>query len=80
MKVDIPTVFEYVCEDYHEFNDIQRILKETILLHYNFEEVGWSSGYHAIFWLGKRPSKRISNRTAELDHENQQIIRGQDET
>lgn len=66
MKVDIPTVFEHVCEDYHDFDDIQRVLKETLGLNYKFEEVGWDSGYHAIFWLGKRPSKIIRTRDDEL--------------
>jgi len=55
VSVDVPANFEIDVRDYHEFNHIKYLLKDTIGLDYNFEEVGCDGHYHAVFWMGEKP-------------------------
>jgi len=57
--VKIPSNFEFQVDDYHEFRNIQHILKTTVGLNYKFEEVGCDGKYYAVFWIGKKPIQLI---------------------
>ena len=57
--VEIPTNFEVEVADYHEFSHVQYLLKTTIGLNCEFEEVGCDGMYCAVFWIGKKPTELI---------------------
>ena len=59
VSVDVPSNFEFEVSDYHEFDNIQYILKTAVGLDYSFEEVGCDGKYHAVFWIGDKPTELI---------------------
>lgn len=47
--------------DYHNFDDAVACYKAAGI-DAKFEEVGCSTEYEAVFWVGKKPSKYIEQR------------------
>ena len=71
MNVDVPSVFDFAAHDYHEFNQIKKILVSTVGLAYEFEEVGCDGLYHAVFWSGDRPAEYIDRLKAVFVEESE---------
>jgi hypothetical protein len=69
MNVDVPSVFDYSVGDYHEFDQIKKILVSSVGLAYEYEEVGCDGLYHAVFWAGDRPASYIDKRKADFKGE-----------
>ena len=67
MNVDVPAVFDYSASDYHEFDQIKKMLVSTVGLAYEYEEVGCDGMYHAVFWAGDRPVEHIDKLKASFD-------------
>jgi len=63
-----PLVQANVCQyfyihvnDYHNFDDIKRSLK-NIGLNYKYEEIDSEQPYFALFWLGDKP-ENLANKS-----------------
>jgi hypothetical protein len=41
------------------FKNIQYIIKNSLGLLYNFEQVGCDGRHHAVFWMGEKPIELI---------------------
>ena len=67
ISINVPSHFEVQVDDYHEFDYIQHMLKATLGLKCKFEEIGFDRKYHAIFWIGKKPTNFIKAKEALLE-------------
>tara|TARA_B100002051_G_C16269532_1_gene408222 strand:- start:178 stop:420 length:243 start_codon:yes stop_codon:yes gene_type:complete len=72
VTTEIPRYFVAKVNDYHEFDSIKSNLKMAINMNYKYQEIdcvlfdGWhNTGYHAVFWIGKKPSEFIKKYQAE---------------
>jgi len=70
ISVNVPSYFEFQACDYHQFDTIQYVLKSILGLKYNFKEIGCDGFYHAIFWIGKKPTEFIKKKTDALEKNN----------
>jgi len=61
ITAQVPSNFSAQVDDYYDFKYIQRILKEYVGLHYEFEQVGKQFGeYEAVFYIGPKPNNLIN--------------------
>lgn len=58
-SVEVPMDFTANVKDYHEFETIQDTIEEYLGIKYNYEEIGCSGEYEALFWIGKKPTDLI---------------------
>lgn len=66
MNAEIPSCFVIKADDYHEFDIIKNNLKTATKLNYKYEEIGFDGWYHAVFWLGKKPTNFIKEQLTRL--------------
>lgn len=60
ITVNIPAWFSARVDDYHEFEDLEYKLNYYLGLKFEYEEVGCSGKYEAIFYTGKKPQAIIN--------------------
>jgi hypothetical protein len=59
ITVQIPSNFSARAGDHHEFSSFKYYLNEWLGLSYEFEEVGCSGDYEAVFYTGPKPENLI---------------------
>lgn len=68
VNITIPQFWQMTARDYHEFKNMEYYY-ECAGLNVEYEEIGCSGDYYAIFWIGKKPIKEINAAKATFEVE-----------
>ena len=72
VTIEIPRYFVARVNDYHEFDSIKSNLKTGTKMKYKYQEID-DTGYHAVFWIGEKPSEFIKKYQGQISKSNQII-------
>ena len=72
VTIEIPRYFVARVNDYHEFDSIKSNLKTATKIKYKHQEID-DTGYHAVFWIGEKPSEFIKKYQGQISKSNQII-------